>query len=101
VVCGAANNQLAHSGLDEVLALRGILYAPDFCVNSGGLIQVADELEGFSFERAKARAEAIYSTTRVVLTAAADDNVTPVVAANRIAEQRMAAVGRLRGVWTG
>jgi valine dehydrogenase (NAD+) len=101
VVCGAANNQLAHSGLDEVLALRGILYAPDFCVNSGGLIQVADELEGFSFERAKARAAAIYSTTRAVLTAAADDNVTPVVAANRIAEQRMAAVGRLRGVWTG
>jgi valine dehydrogenase (NAD+) len=101
IVCGAANNQLAHDGLDEVLASRGILYAPDFCVNSGGLIQVADELEGFSFERAKMRAAEIYMTTRTVLEAAAADSVTPVVAANAIAEQRMTSVGRLRGLWTG
>ena len=56
IVCGAANNQLAHPGIEKALADRGILYAPDFCVNSGGVIQVADELEGFSFERAEQRA---------------------------------------------
>jgi valine dehydrogenase (NAD+) len=101
IICGAANNQLAHDGLEETLASRGILYAPDFCVNSGGVIQVADELEGFSFDRAKARAATIYATTRQVLQSAAKGGVTPAVAANRLAEERMAAVGRLRGLWLG
>ena len=45
IVCGAANNQLAHPGVEKALEERGILYAPDYCVNSGGLIQVADELD--------------------------------------------------------
>ena len=63
IVCGAANNQLAHPGIEDVLESRGILYAPDYCVNAGGLVQVADELEGFSFDRAKARASTIYDTT--------------------------------------
>ena len=56
VVCGAANNQLAHPGVEKQLADRGILYAPDYVVNAGGLIQVADELHGFDFERARSRA---------------------------------------------
>ena len=47
IVCGGANNQLAHPGVEKMLADRGVLYAPDFCVNSGGVIQVADEIEGF------------------------------------------------------
>ena len=57
IVCGAANNQLAHHGHREALADRGMLYAPDYVVNAGGLIQVADELQGFSFERARQRAD--------------------------------------------
>jgi len=101
VVCGAANNQLAHPGVEKLLADRGILYAPDYCVNSGGLIQVADELEGFSFERAKQRATKIFDTTRQVFRLAESDDVPPAVAADRLAEQRMAAVGRLRGLWVG
>jgi valine dehydrogenase (NAD+) len=101
IVCGAANNQLAHPGLEDVLHSRGVLYAPDFCVNSGGLIQVADELDGFSFERAKARAAQIYSTTKKVLEVAAAESITSVLAASRIAERRMADVGRLRGLWLG
>ena len=48
VVCGAADDQLSHPGIEKALADRGILYAPDYCVNSGGLIQVADEPEGFA-----------------------------------------------------
>jgi valine dehydrogenase (NAD+) len=99
IICGAANNQLAHPGIDDALAARDILYAPDFCVNSGGLIQVADELDGFSFERAKARAAGIYQTTRRILEAAHDAQVTPTRAAEAMAEERMASIGGLRRLW--
>ena len=101
IVCGAANNQLAHEGIEKQLQDRGVLYAPDYMVNSGGLIQVADELEGFSFDRAKARAEKIYDTTKQVFALADEDGVPPAVAADRIAERRMREVGRLRGIWLG
>ena len=76
IICGAANNQLAHPGIEKALEERGILYAPDYCVNSGGLIQVADELEGFSFERAQQRATGIFETTRRVFELAKADGVT-------------------------
>jgi valine dehydrogenase (NAD+) len=99
VICGGANNQLAHPGVEKMLADLGIVYAPDYLVNSGGVIQVADELHGFSFERAKARAEQILTTTRQILEAAAADGVPPAVAADRLAEQRIADVGRLRGIY--
>lgn len=98
VVCGAANNQLSHPGLDEALEQHGITYAPDYCVNSGGVIQVADELEGFSFERAKARASGIFETTREVLSLAARDAVSPATAADRVAEQRISEVSRLADI---
>ena len=101
VVCGAANNQLAHAGVEKALAECGVVYAPDYCVNAGGLIQVADELHGFSFERAQQRAATIYDTTRAVLERAASDGVPPAIAADRLAEQRMRGVGRLRGIWLG
>jgi valine dehydrogenase (NAD+) len=101
VVCGAANNQLAHHGIEKELQDRGILYAPDYMVNAGGLIQVADELEGFSFDRAKQRAEKIFDTTARVFALAQDEGVPPAVAADRLAERRMTEVGRLRGVWLG
>ncbi len=98
IVCGAANNQLAHSGLDKVLADRGVLYAPDYVVNCGGVIQVADEIEGFVFERAKRRAARIYHTTREILRLADAEGVTPTVSADRLAERRMSDVGRLRAI---
>lgn len=99
VVCGAANNQLAHPGVEKTLEERGIRYAPDYCVNAGGLIQVADELEGASFERAQQRAAGIFDTTLRVFEFAASDGVPPAIAADRLAERRMREVGRLRGVW--
>lgn len=99
VVCGGANNQLAHAGIEKMLADRGILYAPDYVVNSGGVVQVADELHGFSFERAKGRAEKIFDTTRKIFSIANEDGVPPAVAADRLAERRIAEVGRLRSIW--
>jgi len=101
IVCGAANNQLSHPGIEKALEERGILYAPDYCVNSGGLIQVADELDpnGFSFDRAHQRATGIYDTTYAVFELARTDGVPPAIAADRLAERRMRDVGRLRGIW--
>ena len=101
IICGAANNQLAHPGIEAVLESRGILYAPDYCVNAGGLVQVVDELEGFSFDRAKARAAKIYDTTKKVFELAAAEGIPSAVAADKLAERRMAEVGRLRGIWVG
>ncbi|GAA4238242.1 Glu/Leu/Phe/Val dehydrogenase dimerization domain-containing protein [Actinomadura meridiana] len=98
VVCGAANNQLAHVGVEKSLADRAILYAPDYVVNSGGVIQVADEIGGFNFDRAKARATGIHATTKKIFALAADEGVPPAVAADRLAERRMTEVGRLRGI---
>jgi valine dehydrogenase (NAD+) len=99
VICGGANNQLAHPGVEKMLADQGIVYAPDYLVNAGGVIQVADELQGFSFERAKAKAAQILGTTRQILAAAAADGVPPAVAADRLAERRIAEIGRLRGIY--
>jgi valine dehydrogenase (NAD+) len=98
IVAGGANNQLAHAGIEKTLVERGILYAPDYVVNSGGVIQVADEIHGFNFDRARARAEKIFGTTRQILERAAAEGVPPSVAADRLAEQRMSEVGRLRTI---
>ncbi|MEV0391925.1 Glu/Leu/Phe/Val family dehydrogenase [Polymorphospora rubra] len=98
VVTGGANNQLAHPGIDKMLADRGILYTPDYVVNAGGVIQVADEIEGFNFERAKLRATRIFDTTREILRLADAEGVPPAAAADRLAERRMAEVGRLRTI---
>ncbi len=99
IICGAANNQLAHEGIEKRLAERGITYAPDYCVNAGGVIQVADELEGFNFDRAKARAATIFDTTVSVLKRAESDGVPPSIAADREAEQRMREIARLNAIY--
>jgi valine dehydrogenase (NAD+) len=99
IVCGAANNQLAHPGIEKLLEERGVLYAPDYVVNSGGLIQVADEIAGYSEARARAKATEIYDTTLRIFALAAEEGVPPSVAADRLAERRMDQIGALRRVW--
>jgi valine dehydrogenase (NAD+) len=99
IICGGANNQLAYPAVQKLLADRGIIYAPDYLVNAGGVIQVADELAGFSFERAKARAEQIFGTMQRLLAAATAEGVPPAVAADRLAERRISSIGRLRGIY--
>ena len=100
VVCGAANNQLEHPGIEKSLADRGVLYAPDYVANAGGLCQVADEAlhDTFSFARAEAKAATIYDTTLSIFRLADAEGVPPAVAADRLGERRMADVGRLRSV---
>jgi valine dehydrogenase (NAD+) len=101
VVCGAANNQLVVEGAGgtaDALMARGITYAPDFLVNAGGVIQVSDELHGFSFDRAKHRTGGIFEATASVLRLAADTGISPAAAADHLAEERMSGVGSNR-IW--
>lgn len=93
-VCGGANNQLTEPGLDDRLAARGVLYAPDFLVNAGGVVAVGQEYADHGHYRddaARARARAIGDTLRDVLQRAASSGATPLVEAERLAEERIAA----------
>jgi valine dehydrogenase (NAD+) len=92
-VAGSANNQLATPEDGRRLAERGILYAPDFVVNAGGVINIADELAGYDRHRAYAAVEGIFATTRQVLTASREQGRTPNEVAEARAERRLAEAG--------
>ncbi|MGH3871049.1 MAG: Glu/Leu/Phe/Val family dehydrogenase [Pseudonocardiaceae bacterium] len=89
VVCGGANNQLEHPGVEKLLDARGILYAPDYVVNAGGVIQVAAEIGGFDFERAYARVTRIFDTTREIFQLADQNHDLPSAIADHLAKQRI------------
>ncbi|MBW3667165.1 MAG: leucine dehydrogenase [Actinobacteria bacterium] len=95
-VVGSANNQLATEADAERLAERGILYAPDFVVNAGGLINVYDELHGYSRTRALHRVDAIYDATLEILKTADELGVNPNQAAIEVANRRIEMIGGLR-----
>ncbi len=88
-VVGSANNQLLELRHGEMLGQKGILYAPDYIVNSGGLIQVADELYEPNKERVLRKTKAIYSSLLDVYKQAQFDGITTVEAANRFCEDRL------------
>jgi leucine dehydrogenase len=90
IVCGCANNQLVDESLAEALAERGILYAPDFIVNAGGLIHVYRELRGYSEGEAHELALGIEGTMEGILATAAERAITPLAAADELAEERLA-----------
>ena len=97
IIVGAANNQLEQEESDaELLKERGILYATDYAVNSGGLISVAAELSGSSEQRAKEDTANIFNTIKRVVEYADTENVNTWKAANHIAEQRMKSIARLK-----
>jgi valine dehydrogenase (NAD+) len=93
IVCGGANNQLAQPEVAGLLQTRGIVYTPDFMVNCGGVIQVAEELCGANVGRARAAVERVFDTTESVLNRATEEAITPQLAAERQALDRIAAGG--------
>ena len=95
-VCGSANNQLATEKDADRLADRGILYAPDFVVNAGGLINVYDELHGYSKNRALYLVDSIYEATLRILNTAEEQGINPNEAAERVAVERIRDIGDLR-----
>ncbi|MEO8276010.1 MAG: Glu/Leu/Phe/Val dehydrogenase dimerization domain-containing protein [Thermoanaerobaculia bacterium] len=95
-VAGGANNQLADAARHGVeIERRGILYAPDFVINAGGLINVFQEFVGYDQERALRRARGIYDNVLRVFSIARRDNIPSAVAADRMAEARIADVKKL------
>jgi valine dehydrogenase (NAD+) len=99
-VVGSANNQLADPGCAALLERAGVLYAPDYVVNAGGVINIAEELIGYHRERAYAHVRRIYDTTLAVLETARAEGITTVAAADRLAERRMADIGHVRLIRT-
>ncbi len=98
IIGGGANNQLLTDADGDALHARGILYAPDFAINVGGLINVADELGpgGYRRERAKAKTETIYTTLKAIFSEARQRNVPPHRLAVTLAQERIQAVRNLR-----
>ncbi|HMF04932.1 MAG TPA: Glu/Leu/Phe/Val dehydrogenase dimerization domain-containing protein [Acidimicrobiia bacterium] len=92
-VCGAANNQLAEPDDDDALAARGILYAPDFVVNAGGIINLAEEFVGYDRENAERRTAKIAGTLRRVFDVAREEGLPPGRAAEHMARLRIAEEG--------
>lgn len=94
-VCGAANNQLATPEDASRLVDAGVLYAPDYVANAGGVINIADELHGaYEHDRAFARVAGIRETMANVLRTARDEGITTAAAANALAERRIEAARR-------
>ena len=100
VVAGGANNQLLSEADGEELHRRGILYAPDYIVNSGGIINVEAELggAGYSPERAREKTERIYEIMGSVIRASQAEEIPTSAAADRLAEERLNGVRGIRSI---
>ena len=96
IICGGANNQLAEHRHGDALRELGILYAPDFVANAGGLMNVFVELEGYSSNRAFDKTKEVYDGMMNIFKTAKKENIPTHVAANRLAERRLAMIGGLR-----
>jgi leucine dehydrogenase len=101
IVAGSANNVLLEPRHGEALAKRGILYAPDYVINAGGLINVADELEGYNEKRATKRVMRIYDSMKSIIAIAKRDGVPTHVAADTLALERIDAISSIERLHTG
>ncbi len=99
IIAGGANNQLAEDRHGDVLEERGILYAPDYVINGGGVINVYGELHRWPAERAHKKAGEIYDTLLRIFEIAKRERIPTYRAADRLAEQRIAAVAELDRIW--
>lgn len=99
VIAGAANNQLKEERHGDLITEMGIVYAPDYVINAGGLINVADELLGYNRERALKKVETIYDNIQKVLEIAERDGIPTYKAADRMAEERIASVQKSRSMF--
>lgn len=102
IIAGGANNQL----LDELkhgkaLMEKGILYAPDYVINAGGLINVANELEGYRQDRAMKQAEGIYDVLKKVMKKSNEIGIPTNEASNMIAEERLNNISKIRNIYSG
>lgn len=99
VIAGAANNQLAEDRHGHELEAKGFLYAPDYVINGGGVINVYGELQGWTTDRGKRKAQEIYDTLLRVFSIAKRDGIPSFEAADRLAEERIRSVAALKKMW--
>jgi len=100
IVAGSSNNQLESEKWGTALEERGILYAPDYVINAGGLINVAIELQGYNRERAYQAVSSIYSIMEDLFRIADRDHIPTWQAGNRMAEERIRAINSIRMPYT-
>lgn len=102
IIAGGANNQLGDENKHgKILLERGIIYAPDYAINAGGLINVANELGGYHPERAMRQAGQIYDTIKKILDIAKKENIPTHEASNKLAEERIKSIGNIRQIYSG
>lgn len=101
IVCGSANNQLSENRHGDILKKRGILYAPDYLVNAGGLMNVSIEFEGWSAEKSAKMVDSIYDTTLKVFKMSDDQNIPVYKATDLMAEQRIDSIKNIQGKYLG
>ncbi len=102
IIAGGANNQLEDEDKHgKMLLEKGILYAPDYVINAGGLINVSNELEGYRQDRAMKQAEAIYDIVSKVLAISKEQNIPTHTASNKLAEERLQQIGGIRKIYSG
>jgi leucine dehydrogenase len=95
-IVGSANNQLATDAQAEQLADRGITYVPDFVANAGGIINIANEVNGYDWTRAATAIDRIHDNTTQVLEVAARRGINPNAAALEVAEERIESIGSIK-----
>ncbi|OZM57607.1 leucine dehydrogenase [Lottiidibacillus patelloidae] len=99
VIAGAANNQLKDTKHGDLIHEMGIVYAPDYVINAGGVINVADELYGYNAERAMKKVELIYDNVAKVIEISKRDGIPTYVAADRMAEERIETMRKSRSTF--
>lgn len=100
-IVGSANNQLAEDRFGDMLLARGILYAPDYLVNAGGLIQVADELDGLNEARVLAKTSSIYHMLLQIYERSQQEHISTSCAADQLVEERLEQVAGLHRINLG
>jgi len=99
VIAGSSNNQLKSRSHGDIIHEMGIVYAPDYVINAGGVINVADELEGYNHERARKKVENIYNIIESIFKIAREEGIPSYKAADRLAEQRIETMRRTRSTF--
>jgi leucine dehydrogenase len=100
IIAGAANNQLDRAEHGEILRKRGVIYAPDYVINAGGLMNVSLELEGYSRERAERMTRGIYYNLNRIFKIADDQNVSTTAAADHLVDCRLESIGKANTMFT-
>ena len=97
IIAGAANNQLAKEDIHGKMVMeKGIVYAPDFMLNAGGVINCYAEVSGLTSEWAMNKAQEIYNTTSIILNRSIQENIPTYAIANKMAEERIEALGKVK-----